>query len=73
MDLKLDLNYADMAIGILLALGFLKGFMAGFWASVLNLAGMFASLLRGLFFYRPGRKLPGADQRLGYPDGGTVG
>jgi len=53
LDLKLDLNYADMAIGILLALGFLKGFMAGFWASVLNLAGMFASFLGAYFFTGP--------------------
>lgn len=47
------LNYADVAIGIVLALGFVKGFLAGFWASVLNLAGMFASFLGAYFLTGP--------------------
>jgi len=49
----LKLNYADVAIGIVLALGFVKGFLAGFWASVLNLAGMFASFLGAYFLTGP--------------------
>jgi hypothetical protein len=49
----LRLNYADVAIGIVLALGFVKGFLAGFWASVLNLAGMFASFLGAYFLTGP--------------------
>lgn len=47
------LNYADVAIGIVVALGFVKGFLAGFWASVLNLAGMFASFLGAYFLTGP--------------------
>ncbi len=42
-----------MAIGIVVALGFVKGFLAGFWASVLNLAGMFASFLGAYFLTGP--------------------
>jgi hypothetical protein len=49
----LKLNYADVAIGIVVALGFVKGFLAGFWASVLNLAGMFASFLGAYFLTGP--------------------
>ncbi|HHX10439.1 MAG TPA: hypothetical protein GX729_03575 [Firmicutes bacterium] len=49
----MKLNYADVAIGIVVALGFVKGFLAGFWASVLNLAGMFASFLGAYFLTGP--------------------
>ena len=53
MFLDLNLNYADLAIGVMLALGFIRGFLAGFWASVLNLAGTFASFIGAYFLTAP--------------------
>ncbi len=47
------MNYADIIIGILLALGFAKGFLAGFWASVLSLAGTLVSFLGAYFLTAP--------------------
>ncbi|HHT85998.1 MAG: hypothetical protein ACOX34_06540 [Bacillota bacterium] len=51
--MDLNLNYADLAIGVMLALGFIRGFLAGFWASVLNLAGTFASFIGAYFLTAP--------------------
>lgn len=47
------MNYADVIIGILLALGFAKGFLAGFWTSVLSLAGTLVSFLGAYFLTGP--------------------
>ncbi len=49
----MSLNYADVVIGILLALGFVRGFLRGLWASVLNLAGTLVSFLGAYFFTQP--------------------
>lgn len=46
-------NYADIVIGAILALGFLKGFLAGFWSSVLGLAGTVVGFLGAYFFTGP--------------------
>ncbi len=47
------MNYADIVIGAILALGFLKGFLAGFWSSVLGLAGTVVGFLGAYFFTGP--------------------
>ncbi|HHY12748.1 MAG TPA: CvpA family protein [Firmicutes bacterium] len=49
----MTLNYADIVIGILLTLAFAKGFMAGFWASVLSLAGTLVSFIGAYFLTGP--------------------
>ncbi|MGI6163995.1 MAG: CvpA family protein [Bacillota bacterium] len=47
------MNYADIIIGCFLALGFIKGFLTGFWASVLGLAGTVVGFLGAYFFTGP--------------------
>ena len=53
LNLSLNLNYADLVIGVIVVLGFIKGFLAGFWSSVLNVAGMFASFIGAYFLTNP--------------------
>jgi uncharacterized membrane protein required for colicin V production len=53
LNLSLNLNYADLVIGVIVVLGFIKGFLAGFWSSVLNVAGLFASFIGAYFLTNP--------------------
>ncbi len=51
--MRLDLNYVDVAIGLLLTLAFVKGFISGLWVSLFGLAGTLVSFIGAYFLTSP--------------------